>query len=54
MDNTGVSETVRLLSNPVLSAIKTAALVVIKNQMLSTSGSVLWRQPDHPNRVMVA
>lgn len=49
MDNIGVPETARLLDNPVLSAIETAALVVIKNEMLLTPGSVLWRQPVHPN-----
>lgn len=46
MDNIGVPEIARLLDNPVLSAIETAALAVIKNEMLLTPGSVLWRQPN--------
>lgn len=54
MDNTGVPETARLLGNPVLSAIETAALAVIKNEVLLTPGSVLWRQPVHPNRITIA
>lgn len=54
MKNIGVPETARLSGNPVLSATKTAALVVIKNEMLSTPGCILWRQPVHPNRITIA
>lgn len=54
MENIGVPETVRLSGNPVLTATETAALVAIKNEMLSTSSCIFWRQTVHPNGITTA